>query len=211
MTQFEIRWHGHACFSVQCGDYTVLFDPYENDYVRGFGSLDVAADRVLCSHEQHADHNARQVVRPLTGHEDPFTLTTIETFHDPEQGALRGPNTIHILQAGKLKVAHLGDLGCELTPAQVAALQGLDVVMIPVGGYYTIGPAEAKTLLDQLQAKVVIPMHYRQGHLGLPNVAELDDFLALVGDYVYYPGNSITINEGTKPQVAVLKFMGQGN
>lgn len=210
MTQFEIRWHGHACFAVKCKGYTVLFDPYENNYVRGFGSLDVAADLVLCSHEQHADHNARHVVRPLEGHDDPFTLSTIETFHDPEQGTLRGKNTIHVLQAGGLKLAHLGDLGCELTPAQIAALQGLDVVMIPVGGYYTIGPEEAKALLDQLQAKVVLPMHYRQGHLGLPNVAELDDFLALVGDYVYYPGDSILINEGTKPQVAVLKFMGQG-
>lgn len=210
MTQLEIRWHGHACFEIKCGDYTVLFDPYENDYVRGFGSLDVAADRVLCSHEQHADHNARHVVRPLHGHEDPFALSTIETFHDPEQGALRGPNTIHVLQVGKLKVAHLGDLGCELSPAQIAELQGLDVVMIPVGGFYTIGPDEAKALLDQLQAKVVIPMHYRQGRLGLSNVAELEDFLALVEDYVYYPGNSITINEGTKPQVAVLKFVGTG-
>ena len=64
--------------------------------------------------------------------------------------------------------------------------------------------------MDQIRPKVVIPMHYRLGHLGLPNVAELDEFLALVEDYVYYPGNAITINEGTKPQVAVLKFTGNG-
>lgn len=208
MVQLELRWYGHACFALKCKEFTVVFDPYEDNYVRGFGALDVAADLVLCSHTQHSDHNARHVVKPLEGHENPFTVTAIETFHDPEGGALRGRNTIHVLQAGNLKAAHFGDLGCELTPAQLADLQGLDVAMIPIGGYYTIGPKEAKALLDQIRPKVVIPMHYRLGHLGLPNVAELDEFLTLVEDYVYYPGNSITINEGTKPQVAVLKFMG---
>lgn len=207
MVQLELRWLGHACFEVKCKDFTVVIDPFEDNYVQGFGSLDVAADLVLCSH-QHNDHGAAQVVRPLTGHENPFTITTIDTFHDPEGGALRGANTIHILQAGKLKIAHIGDLGCELTPAQLADLQGLDAVMIPVGGFYTIGPAEAKALIDAIHPKVVLPMHYRMGEIGLPAVAELDEFLALVEDYIYYPTNAITINEGTKPQVAVLKFMG---
>ena len=148
------------------------------------------------------------MVKPLTGHENPFTVTEIHTFHDPEGGALRGPNTVHLLQAGRLRVAHFGDLGCELTPAQIADLQGLDVAMIPVGGFYTIGPEEARALIDQLQPKVVIPMHYKLGELGLPNIAELEEFLSLVEGYVYYPGNSITVNEGTQPQVAVLKFTG---
>ena len=138
MVQLELRWHGHACFALKCKEFTVVFDPYEDNYVRGFGALDVAADLVLCSHTQHSDHNARHVVKPLEGHENPFTVTAIETFHDPEGGALRGRNTIHVLQAGNLKVAHFGDLGCELTPAQLADLQGLDVAMIPIGGYYTI-------------------------------------------------------------------------
>lgn len=206
MVQLELRWHGHACFELKCKDFTVVIDPYEDNYVRGFGALDVAADLVLCSH-QHNDHGAAYVVKPLEGHENPFTITGIETFHDPEQGALRGRNTIHVLQAGGLKAAHFGDIGCQLTPAQLADLKGLDVAMIPVGGFYTIGPAEAKALMDAIQPKVVIPMHYKLGPLGLENVAELEEFLALVEDYVYYPGNSITINEGTKPQVAVLKFM----
>ena len=206
MEQLELRWHGHACFELACKGFTVVFDPYEDNYVPGFGALDVAADLVLCSHTQHGDHNAAHVGHPLEGHENPFTITAIETFHDPEGGALRGPNTIHVLQAGKLRVAHLGDIGCQLTPAQLADLAGLDVAMVPVGGFYTIGPAEAKALMDQIKPKVIIPMHYRQGEVGLPAVAELDDFLALVDDYVYYPGDTITINEGTKPQVAVLSF-----
>ena len=170
MEQLELRWNGHACFSLTCRDFTVVFDPYENDYVPGFGPLDLEADLVLCSHG-HGDHSAAHVVKLRQGGTNPFTITEIHTFHDPQGGALRGENTIRILEAGGLKAAHFGDLGCELTPTQLAELQGLDIAMIPVGGFYTIGPEEAK---------------------------------ALVEDYVYYPGNSITVNPGTKPQVAVL-------
>ncbi len=205
MEQLELRWNGHACFSLTCRDFTVVFDPYENDYVPGFGPLDLEADLVLCSHG-HGDHSAAHVVKLRQGGTNPFTITEIHTFHDPQGGALRGENTIRILEAGGLKAAHFGDLGCELTPTQLAELQGLDIAMIPVGGFYTIGPEEAKALVDKLGARVVVPMHYRMGDVGLPAIRELDDFLALVEDYVYYPGNSITVNPGTKPQVAVLTY-----
>ena len=205
MEQLELRWNGHACFSLTCRGYTVVFDPYEDNYVPGFGPLDLEADLVLCSHG-HGDHSAAHVVKLRQGGTNPFTITEIHTFHDPQGGALRGENTIRILEAGGLKAAHFGDLGCELTPTQLAELQGLDIAMIPVGGFYTIGPEEAKALVDKLGARVVVPMHYRMGDVGLPAIRELDDFLALVGDYVYYPGNSITVNPGTKPQVAVLTY-----
>ena len=205
MEQLELRWNGHACFSLTCRGFTVVFDPYEDNYVPGFAPLDLEADLVLCSHG-HGDHSAAHVVKLRTGRDNPFTITTIDTFHDPEGGALRGTNTIHILEAGGLKAAHFGDIGCQLTPTQLAELQGLDLAMIPVGGFYTIGPEEAKALMDKLGARVVVPMHYRMGDVGLPAVRELDEFLALAGDYVYYPGNTITINPGAKTQIAVLTY-----
>lgn len=207
MAELELRWLGHACFEVKYREYTVVIDPFEDDYVPGFGCLDVAADLVLCSHD-HGDHGAAYVVAPLEGHENPFDITGIETFHDPKGGTLRGLSTIHILQADGLRIAHFGDIGCALTPEQAEELKNLDVAMIPVGGFYTIGPEEAMALIDQIKPKVVIPMHYRMGGVGLPAVAELDDFLALVKDPVHYPGNTIVIREDTKPQVAVLKFLG---
>lgn len=207
MEQLELRWLGHACFALKYKDFTVVFDPFQDNYVRGFGSLDVAADLVLCSHF-HNDHGAAYVVQPLEGHENPFQVTGIQTFHDPEQGALRGENVIHVLEADGLRVAHFGDLGCELTPQQLEELKGLDVAMIPVGGFYTIGPEEAKALMDVIQPRVVIPMHYRMGEVGLEAVAEVDEFLVLVGEYVEYPGNTIAVGKDTNPQVAVLKFVG---
>lgn len=207
MDQLTLRWHGHACFTLTCRNFTVAFDPYEDHYVPGFAPLHLAADLVLCSH-QHNDHNAADLVKPISGHQNPFHITKIPTFHDPESGRLRGDNTIHVLEVGRLRMAHFGDLGCPLTPAQAAELQGLDLALIPVGGFYTIDAKEAKELIDTILPKVVVPMHYRIGTVGLPNVAEVEDFLAQVEDYVYYPTDTLVINEGTRPQIAVLSYKG---
>ena len=199
----KLIWHGHACFSLTCRDFTVVLDPYEDHYVPGFPPLRLTGDLVLCSH-QHNDHNAAEIVTLRTGRPNPFRITKIPTFHDPEGGRLRGENTIHLLEVGKLRVAHFGDLGCPLSPAQKAELQGLDAAMVPVGGFYTIGPQEAKALLDDLRPKVFLPMHYRMGAVGLPAVGQVEDFLSLVENYVYYPTDTLSLDEGTKPQIAVL-------
>ena len=83
MEQLTLRWHGHACFTLTCQDFTVVFDPYEDNYVPGFPPLHLSADLVLCSH-QHNDHNAAGIVSLRTGHDNPFRITEIPTFHDPE-------------------------------------------------------------------------------------------------------------------------------
>ena len=126
MDQLTLRWYGHACFTVTCREFTVAFDPYEDNYVPGFAPLHLQADLVLCSH-QHNDHNAVGLVKPITGHQNPFHIIEIPTFHDPEGGRLRGDNIIHVLEVGKLRIAHFGDIGCPLTPAQTAELQKIGV------------------------------------------------------------------------------------
>lgn len=189
-----------------CRDFTVVLDPYAHNYVRGLSPLDLAADLVLCSH-QHDDHNAADIVAPTPATKTPSRLQPSPPSTTPK-GASSGGEQHHLLQVGKLRLAHFGDIGCPLTPAQAAELQNLDVALVPVGGFYTIDPQQAKELIDAIRPKVVIPMHYRMGDKGLPNVAEVEEFLALVEDYVYYPGDTITINEGTKPQVAVLSYKG---
>ena len=92
---------------------------------------------MLCSHE-HRDHNGKEAVTLRQGMNSPFTVRTIDTWHDDQQGTLRGSNLIHILDDGQFTVAHLGDLGCELMQSQIEELEGLDALLIPVGGYYTI-------------------------------------------------------------------------
>lgn len=135
--------------------------------------------KILCSHG-HFDHNAVEEaeVVPFDG-PCPFTIRTVETFHDDQGGALRGPNTIHILSAGGVTIAHLGDLGHPLSPEQLAAVGPLDAVLIPVGGTYTVDAAGAKAVCEALRPKCVVPMHYRHAPYGLPNVAGVEDFLSL--------------------------------
>lgn len=200
----QIRWHGHACFSVTCEGYNVVFDPYQDGSVPGFPPLVLEADLVLCSHEHH-DHNARENVRLRAGRACPFTVTELHTFHDDCGGAKRGPNTIRILESGGLRLAHLGDLGvATLPPEQEAALQNLDAVLIPVGGFFTIGPDEAKSLLDRIRPRVTIPMHFRAGKTGLPMIAELDSFLKLAGPCVRCTEPVFELSRQTPPQLAVL-------
>ena len=199
----QIIWHGHACFSVRCRDYTVVLDPYEDGSIPGLPPLRLEADMVLCSHGHH-DHNAVSCVTLRQGRACPFTVTELPTFHDDQGGALRGRNTIRILEADGLRVAHFGDLGCALTPEQEKALQNLDAALIPVGGFFTIGPAEAAALAARLRPRVLIPMHYKLGKTGLPMIAELDDFLALADHVVRWPGNELTLDQSIAPQTAVL-------
>lgn len=201
----RITWLGHACFLVESDGYTILLDPYQDGYVPGLTPIRTEADQVICSHG-HADHNAAEVASIKANGTSPFQITAIDTWHDDQQGALRGKNRIHILDNGCLKVAHLGDLGCELTPEQKAQLTGLDAVMVPVGGYYTIDAVQAKQLMDELCPKVIIPMHYRSEQFGYDVLGTLDLFTDLCDLVVEYPGNELEITSDTEAHVAVLQY-----
>ena len=204
----ELIWHGHACFTVRSGEYSVVLDPYTPDMVPGFAPLRLRADQVLCSHG-HGDHNYTQAVT-LTGKkgDGPFTIHTVASWHDDRQGALRGANTIHVLEAEGLRIAHMGDIGCALDAEQAAQLKKLDALMIPVGGFFTIDAAQAAEMARALGARVIIPMHYRGDGFGLtnPNVGGIDAFLALwpAETVRRYESGSLSLSAGTEPHVAVL-------
>lgn len=206
----KLTWNGHSCFTLETAEGSVVLDPYGDGQVPGLAPLRLTADMVLCSHE-HRDHSAREVVT-LTGKTPTFTVETISTFHDPEQGALRGENTIHIISAEGMRIAHLGDLGCALTAKQEERLHRVDVLMIPVGGYYTISAYEARTLATPLFPRIIVPMHYRSATNGCRFGFEV---LGLLGNFtsvcpreslVYYKENSLEITKHTRGQVAILTY-----
>lgn len=161
---------------------------------------------VLCSHG-HRDHNARALVSPLPKRPCLFQITTIDSFHDSEGGKLRGNNTIHVLECGGMRIAHLGDLGCLLDEKQMATIGSLDVLMIPVGGYYTIGPREAKMLIDALHPNIVIPMHYRFKSFDFEVLAGVEDFLALCEGGVIYSENTRTVTPGSPSELSILSYL----
>ncbi len=203
----KLTWLGHACFSIEQDAYRLVVDPYKD--VEGYPELHVTAQAVYCSHE-HFDHYSTSAVELLPGRESPFTVRTVETFHDEKQGALRGKNTVHCFSAGGFTVVHLGDLGHPLSSAQVAEIGPCDVLLIPVGGFFTIDAQTAKRVTEQLRPRTAVPMHYRHPPFGLPKVGGVEHFLALwpAGEVKRLSGNSFELTQEPMPKVLVPAFSG---
>ncbi len=204
----QITWLGHSCFLVKSHGFSVVVDPYEDGSVPGLPPLRVEADEVLCSHDHH-DHGARETVTLRSGQSSPFRIETMDTWHDDKQGALRGPNRIHILDDGEFRIAHLGDLGCRLTDLEGKKLKDLDVLLIPVGGYYTIDAVQAHELAERLSPRILIPMHYRGEGFGYDSLGTLEEFTGLRKDKRVYDGPTLYVTKKLQPQTAVLRFQAE--
>ena len=201
----RVTWLGHACFAVEVEGYRMVLDPFCD--VPGYCDVEIEADAVLCSHG-HFDHCYTAGVTLREGKACPFTVESVASCHDEKGGALRGENTIHLLRAGGLSVVHLGDLGHVLTQEQAASLRGCDVLLIPVGGTYTIDGDVAAQVVQLLQPRVVIPMHYRSERFGFNNIATLDAFLVHFPREAvcYAEGNTLELTEDTPCGVTVLTY-----
>lgn len=201
----KVEWFGHSCFRISADNYYLVIDPYTKVY--GYKELAISANEVVCSHT-HYDHSFLGGVMCMLNFVKPyFEITRIKTFHDKEKGKLRGRTDIIILQGGGVKIAHFGDIGCELNKEQKEALKGLDLALVPVGGVYTINGCEAKKMIDDITPKLTIPMHYRQGKYGLREVDELSEFTKLFDNVTFINGNSIEIPNDITNRVAVLQYL----
>ena len=171
----KLQYLGHACFLVEgC----LVIDPYKDGSVPGLKPLRVKAAKVICTHG-HADHSGVECVE-LDGGECELEIREVASFHDDVQGALRGPNTIFVITSPSgEKLVHLGDLGHFPDDEQLAAISDADYLLIPVGGYYTIDAATAVKICEAAQPKCIIPMHYRTGVSGYPELATVDEFVKL--------------------------------
>ena len=170
----RIQWLGQASFQITTTDgIAIRTDPYDSSL--GFKLSSLPADIVTVSHD-HFDHAAIDTVpgdpvvvrrageREVKG----ITFQGVESFHDDNQGLDRGPNIIFVFEADGVRVCHLGDLGHPLTKEQVQAIGRVDVLMVPVGGVYTVDATEATSVMAQLAPRITIPMHYRVNGLSLP-------------------------------------------
>ena len=200
----KITWIGHSCFKVEKEGFSIVIDPYKDSYVPGLKPVRTEADRVLCTHE-HADHNFRDGISIVHGEGRPLLVEEVASFHDDVNGKKRGENRIFIISDGEERIAHFGDLGHPLDPLRLRALGQLDAAMIPVGGYYTIGPEEAADLAAQLGSCTVIPMHYRDGQIGYPVLEKLSAFTMRFEQVRRAPGNSWQVQKTDRLQVLVLR------
>jgi L-ascorbate metabolism protein UlaG (beta-lactamase superfamily) len=179
--EVKLTYHGHACFTLEYQGAKAVIDPYAAGCVPGQPDLHMVVDALYCSHD-HADHNFREAVGlHLSLKPQPYTLTEFVTPHDDRGGALRGMNTVRIFDFDGLRVAHLGDIGCFPDEELTKALTGVDCLLIPVGGTYTIGTQTAYQIIRTLKPRVAIPMHYRTDKTGFDVLSHIDDFLKLWG------------------------------
>lgn len=205
MQQVNITYLGHACFLLEANGYRTVIDPYHHGMIPGLPDLELEAEAVYCSH-QHDDHNFVTAVslRP-TKQAAPYTVKTIVVPHDDAEGTKRGMNTVHVFDFGGLRVAHMGDIGRPLTSEEAEALSDVDCILIPVGGYYTVDAAAAKTITEQTRSKVIIPMHYRTESIGFPAIAGMEEFTGLFPD-VRHGTETFTLTRDTPKGVLVLHY-----
>ena len=181
-----IKYTGHSCFKIFDDEtgYSIILDPYKDGSVPGFGRISDVASEVLCSHE-HGDHNGREHITTEPKDGSPFKIEYIDTFHDPEKGALRGVNRIYVITNTRTgeKLVHYGDIGeiidDLLTEENLALLKDADIALVPVGGVYTYDIAEALELIYRTEPKLVVPMHFRSAvaGFGLPNIDSIEMFI----------------------------------
>lgn len=209
MSSIQIQWLGHSCFRVECQGYVIVLDPFSPGSVPGCKDIqNVEADQVLCSHE-HGDHNYRAgVILREDGPENPFTVTALPWYHDGQQGAQRGPNTIYVLEAQGLRVAHFGDVGCMPSQEVLDQLQNLDAIMLPVGSHFTVGPQEAMDIVKAIQPRVVIPMHYRSDEFGFEVLGTVGAFLDVCGKWVHCDTDTLEVTPNMSHYTAVLTYSG---
>ena len=202
----KIIWHGHACFELVTDEGSLVLDPYAKGYVRGLRLPPLCADAVLCSHS-HSDHNAAELVE-LTGKAPGFKLERIPSWHDDCCGRKRGENMITVIEAEDMRVCHLGDLGHELSSEQLDAIGKTDILMIPVGGVYTVDAPTAKRVAEAIAPTVTVPMHYRGKGVGLRIIAPCDDFTSLFPEDVvqYLSTNELTVSKPAVPSVTVFAW-----
>jgi len=211
----NIKYLGHAAFVITSGTgIKIITDPYETSHDLTYGEITESADIVTVSHD-HFDHsnvaavkgNPEVVRRTGRSTAKGMEFRGIATYHDEAKGKLRGNNIIFCFEVDGIRVCHLGDLGHLLDDKQVAEIGSVDIVLIPVGGYYTIDAKAATEVCNQLKPRVIMPMHYKT-EKGIPNIVGVDGFLGGKANVSQPDASQAEFKRGELPatsQIIVLK------
>lgn len=216
----KITWAGQSCFQISVSpskdvSVDIVIDPFDEKI--GLKLPNMSADIVLATHD-HPDHSNFKGIKG-----EPFVIDGpgeyeikgvfvqgIDSWHDDAQGKERGKNTIYTIETENIRFCHLGDLGQkQLTDEQLETIGHVDILMIPVGGTYTITGAEALKIIGQIEPKVVIPMHYALPKLTV-DIDGVEVFLKAIGKTSIEPIDKFTVKTSTLPkdrdmEIVVLK------
>lgn len=204
----DITWLGHSSFKLNGKTGSLVTDPFDEKMV-GLKFPSVKADIVTISHE-HGDHNnakavdaVRKVIKGPGEYEiQGISLIGIPSFHDNQKGQARGKNTIFVIEMDRLRLCHLGDLGHKLEKNQIDLIGEIDVLMVPVGGIYTIDYKVAEEVARAIEPKVILPMHFKHPKMRselASKLAPVEPFVAGMGAKVRRE-SKLKINESSLPE-----------
>lgn len=186
----EIKYFGHSSFQAKGKNAKLVFDPFDPSVV-GLPLNKIEVDIVCISHN-HQDHDFSTAIEgnpyvikgPGKYEVKGVKISGISSFHDDENGSKRGRNTIYVAEIDGIFLCHLGDLGHKLTDKQLSSIKGVDVLFIPVGGFYTIDPKTAVEVVAQIEPKIVVPMHYKVERMkpAFSSLCSLEDFTSEMGE-----------------------------
>ncbi|QGU00697.1 Zn-dependent hydrolases of the metallo-beta-lactamase superfamily [Candidatus Syntrophocurvum alkaliphilum] len=210
----KIEWLGHASFYIQTNGKRITTDPFDERL--GYPVYGLESDLVTISHE-HWDHNADYAVKgsPIVVRKDgiskfddmSITVQGFQSYHDKVKGQARGFNTIYKISSEDIEVLHLGDLGHLLTKEEVIQIGNVDILLIPVGGTYTIDANEAYELVNFINPKVVIPMHFKTPHLKL-DIDYVEKFIQKYNKVIKKPYLEVSKNDiSDEMQIIVLDYL----
>ncbi|MDD2585128.1 MAG: MBL fold metallo-hydrolase [Syntrophomonadaceae bacterium] len=207
-----IKWLGHASFLIEIAGQKLVTDPFDDKL--GYPVYKQEVDITTVSHD-HWDHNAVGILKgspavvkkPGVFNFGVINITGVESFHDKSQGSERGKNIIYKISAEGLDLVHLGDLGHTLTPEQVNDIGNTDILLVPVGGTFTVDAEEAFKVVEQLHPHIVIPMHFNTPHLSF-ELAPVEAFTSRFPRAVKVPHLEITSSDfKNELEVIVLDYL----
>ena len=196
----RITWYGHACFKLSSDSgLSVITDPFDESV--GYDLPGEKADIVTVSH-QHFDHNHVEAGggRPeIVSQAGEFSIKGIsikgvQSYHDDQGGSKRGLNIIYVIEMDGIRVCHCGDLGHSLTQEQIDRMGEVDVLLIPVGGTYTIDAETAAGIVRKIEPSIAVPMHYKTDKIDFP-IDGVDKFLEIMGEGDRLNTNTFEITE----------------
>jgi L-ascorbate metabolism protein UlaG (beta-lactamase superfamily) len=214
----KIKWYGHSAFCITTDKGTkVIIDPYEDGSFNGtlaYGKIKDEADIVITSHN-HPDHG---YVKDLPGKYTHISkegsyevkdvkIRTIPAFHDNSTGKQRGRILISVLDADGLVLAHMGDLGHTLDAPALKEIGHVDIMFLPVGGFYTIDAATAVTVMNAVQPSITIPMHYKTRKCAFP-ITPVEDFTRNRNNVRVLKESEISVTKESlprEPEIIVLQ------
>ena len=210
----KIKFLGHAAFLLTSDSgVRIITDPYKPGCFDGgikYDKITEEADIVTISHE-HDDHNETNIngnptfiKKTDTRTIKEITISGVDVYHDTSEGKERGTNIIYNMSIDGMNIVHLGDLGHALSPQEVEKIGNVDVLLIPVGGYFTIGARVAETIIEILKPKIVIPMHFKTDKCGFP-IAAIDDFTK--DKDFKKPDGELVISKDNLPEKTTIYFL----